>query len=1227
MSKFMPKSVSGHYSSAASSEKTQLYTQMEQLEEYIGSLDVHNHPSYTSINEATAYLQYMNETITALNVADFCVDYKKEYYSDIVRYVVISGLIMMSGIRKNIECKVSYLRLSNDEYSPYKIKNDGFPGETAFSAILNEWAEFIDEKLESQDSTDASKIRMLAVVSLNNTPVAYYSSDSTSIMIYPFKTIVSSQKATNNLPGVFVDEITGEWKCKLEHFISSVKADDYLTANQKNVIASYVNKLATKASGNKGFQALLSALDFACAPGVVPNYSSVPVKFSIYKKSTEPPQHRAVAYEELPNINIDNHADLNKFLRVPIESDTAERIGYVCGSVSMDYYYAIGYPLPRCTIFADAGIQWLMVSAVSNTLIFKYAGEPVGEQGTRIVAAGDGHISLDVEYITAGNKLVLGNINFPCTVLNKKIAFDAPNQKLSYFVNESAGMIEPFVKKYWKDVKEIVPLTSECINLLLLCNYEMKSPTFTTNSDGSVTVSIVVVDNNGTAIEKLEHTYLKDNIMDMNCEMSDGVNNNIHPIMPQLSVYPYQNFVLTTDGSQVWNKYFYVALCDVKELYTYFKQLKFVYYVAGTEYELDFQHDKPKTLLNNDGNGFYGYRSTAELIPKHIFVIDKYLGIELGAIGTGTPPVIQVNPANKAVVGMDMGSRNSIVAMNIGGGAKVDYHYARKTLKNTELNYAFCDSFTPMKKGGGWEEIRNLFGVQSNDSEYSFISSVLDYTDEPNPDLRRNPYEHGRIVADLKTEAYQKVLEKAKLVDGTVSPMDDIGLHSDFKRKLWDLTDAHATVCPEVELFVKNACYQMVLNALQQQCGDITIRFTAPNDTCGNTLQTLWISVIKATRNDLGIPTSVHITPDNYMTEAVALFHNISQVTGIEAAHNYTIVIDGGDSTFDVSLFNSQGKYSLCSSFSIKYAGQNLMIDSIKEVGSRLEMNAQTFKSLWGQQQMLAGNGNNNKTIEDLVGSIKDANDMIVWDNDSTKDVLYKLIEDYGFNPTAQAAKKIVALIKLKYCLLLNAVLETCINILPDNVYDPTITISLYGGANNVARLLFPDTKSELKAMIKEWLKTYKNPAKIEDVVINYKVNKNKEELVKGLVLSTATAPTNPLKDQFSDMDIYSNDTYESVVSRVFKQSEVNSPYWDSNTCLLYIPGFSSTAHLAPGRTDEKDTEDIKKQKAKIVFEKIKQSVCAELGDDLLGVPNDLYYSLYTLLCATEQYKKTIQKD
>lgn len=501
MSKFMPKSVSGHYSNATGGEKTQLYTQMDQLEEYIGSLDVHNHPSYTSINEATAYLQYMDESINALDVSTFISDYKKEYYSDIVRYVVISGLIILSGIRKDINCTISYVRLSSDSSSPYRITNDGFPGETAFNAILNEWAEYIDPKLEAQDSTDASKIRMLAVISLNNIPVAYFSSDSTRIMIYPFKTIVSNQKAIDNLPGIFVDQ-TGEWECKLDHFIAGVKADDYLTENQKNVIASYLNKLATKASGNKGFLALLKAIGFSCAPGIVPNYSSIPVKFSVYRKSTEPLQRRPVAFEELPNISSNRGNDLSKFLRVPIEADAANQIGYVNGSVSMDFYYAIGYPLPRCTIFADDGTQWLMASTVSSTLSFKYNGTSVDENGIELDAAVDGYIPLSVEYVTLGKKLSLGNISFPCTILNKKIAFDAPNQKLSYFVNGKAGMIEPFAQKYWSDVKEIIPLTSECINLLARCNYEMKSPTFTSKKEGnvtvSITVSIVIVDSNGT---------------------------------------------------------------------------------------------------------------------------------------------------------------------------------------------------------------------------------------------------------------------------------------------------------------------------------------------------------------------------------------------------------------------------------------------------------------------------------------------------------------------------------------------------------------------------------------------------------------------------------------------------------------------------------------------------------------------------------------------------------
>ena len=1225
----MPGSVAGHFNAVAgATEKTQQYMQMPTLKDSIGALDVQNHPAFTSINESTAYFQHLKKSLVELNTADFFRNPTQAYYEHIVRYIMVSGMILMSGMRDDIECKVSYIRINDDALSPYK-PDPMFPASSkAFKEVLDEWAEFIDPNLEASDSGIAAKIRMLCVVSLNDVPVAYYSPDN--IMFYPFKTITSPAEKAKNFPGVTVNA-DNKWEFNLPKFQASCQAPaGYLSFVQQQILASKLNTLNGQPGRGKGFSVIMHVLGLNLPAGaVLPAYTDVPVKMSVYTKPGNSPSIRPVDSKEIPLLNAVGH-----LLAVPMEMEKAKDLKYTPGSLSRDIYQALGYAVPNCTIFTCPanGTQWLMVSEVDNCT-FHYAGKPLGKTGTAIVGAPlavppAGSINLDVIYLfNTLNPYPLGTITFPCSVTANKITFDESNQRLSYFIGGLGNMLNPFVPKLWKNVDNLLPVKKQFVEVIKACEYHLSNPVISTDADGNTQVKITILNSADITIETISHTYPKNYVIENGEEIDFGAGNIAPAVMPQLSVYPYHRFE-DINGTSVWNNYFFAAMIDVPEAYKYFRSLEFTY---GNNIPLELNKE-PKNMLSKDANSYIGYRTQASVIPDYIFICDNQK-TELGVITIPEPPVTIVDPASTAIVGIDMGSRNSIVATyNVNAGT-INYIYSAGKLQGKDLNYIFCNYPT---ESADWDERCNMFGTPtgvSKNCEDSFISSVLDYINIVGQ--KYEPYAHGRLIADLNDKTYQKILNMAKnLKNTTKSPMEEIGLYNGFKEKLYKLVPGQNPAA-EVELFIKNACYQMILNAFCEGCGKINFNFTAPDDNTGSILQQIWATAIASAGKLFKIPANIVITPSNYMLESAALFYNISQIGGMHGVHQYAITIDAGDSTFDIALFSYDKNDNavtrkLNKNFSIKYAGKRLMVESIIEVCKHENVNPAKFVDLWGQAGMfVAAAAGMKKAITAFVDTIiKNTNkgSCIEWNNDSTEDVIYKLIENFGLNvgtadPIVKPImEKIKSLINLKYCLLLNVILEFCVSILPaDDIIDHTITVALYGGTNNVAKLLYPvNTAKALQNLMDGWLKSYKNNPGIENSDVRYCVdghNSGKKELVSGLVKAKPQPINDKTKKVFDCAEKYSHDTYFNVISQVFPEPEngETSPYWTETTtgghiCTLDIPNIEGIPAVA--------AHDFHILKADV-----KKGFLLPAAAPDLNLPDELIYPLQTFFLAIEQFK------
>lgn len=1243
---FMPSVAAGHFRAAnGTNSKTQLYSAATtELSGFIGELDVNNKPLYTSINDDVAYLKQLSKDIDQLDVVDYLSNYQKAHYVDITRYVIITTIILISKMKK-IPCDISYIRINNDtndSYAPYRKVDDGFPGESTFATVLNDIAEYVDPALFSYDTTKTKQYRMLCVVRVNGTPVALYSSTHNH-KFFPYKTILSSNEAdVETLPGISMNN-EGEWEFDLAQF--QVDIDKLLSKDEKSILGALLNDYINNLAGNiEGFRAITQALELSVNPAVVaPLYDTMPLTVGIYiPRSADKNAYRAIrASKDLPD-----YSDTYSWAKVPVSKQEAINLGY---DSSIDPFFAFGYSIPKCECNSVDGVNGLLMLHTNDLGVeYYYNNQLITSKGIPVaINSLTAPLKLEAKLKAEdGVSITIKDIPVKLIPTNYKIRFIEPNNLLIYS-DHDVKIIHPFVDIYWCDVSELLPITRECIQSLKSLSYHIGkfNPIQEVDANNkkvlSCRVEVTITDSNNTEVLTMTHMYSKEHLQTANDEIAlRSVNQSLQPYMPQLSIYPFVQFLSGADS--VWNKYFVTALCvcdPEQTLYRYFDRLKFSYDDrSGNVQMMTF---KRKPILDAGGSGDLGFKAEISCIPEFFYITASMSSdYELGVIQLPTPNTIPVDKSKEAIAGIDMGSRNSIIAMKYGNA--IDYHF-----DSGEYIFTFCNSLTPFNPDA-WTDVQRIFGVTNCEVDKNFLSAVLDYTDVPEKE-RKVPYLHGRIAADISSESYKRILDLARQIPSVnvkvgQTRVDAIGLHSNFKKALWAY-GAGDTASGPVILFVNNLLHKIVLNAFSQGYGKITIRFTAPNEKCGNKLHDLWDKTIQGFVSEYGVGTGAEISsaifqntaPDgtqknmSYMLESEALYHNIRNATGKKGVHEFTIVVDGGDSTFDVSLFRkvAGGDFSLSRMFSISYGGYRLIIQSVREIMSAKkdgtkEYTSTDFLPVWGSQEATGEmDKTDKKIILPLIASMaarpdaetikRDGNGEeellsfdINWNSDSVNEAIYKLVEEVSFNKENPLAQKIIELIRVKYLLLMNAIIETCIGLLPsEETGDHTITLSLYGGANSVLKLLYDGVNfaNEFGDTVKKWLNHYYNPRRIDNVQVQYKVVREKTELVTGLVESSGAAKQEILKDSFSKIEPFDPSHYQKTIEFVF----------DSSSRIKNALEYSDmqiNADLASSDPKEIHTNIVTSVKGR---ESLDDPYCS-------GFPEEVFERLYTLFRALEVY-------
>ena len=558
-------------------------------------------------------------------------------------------------------------------------------------------------------------------------------------------------------------------------------------------------------------------------------------------------------------------------------------------------------------------------------------------------------------------------------------------------------------------------------------------------------------------------------------------------ILPALTVFPYVDFVADQDygsvkkGDSLWKNYFYAKFTGFENTQEKAQQRRSEglgdpnsplgsrvdFYIKGKK--LDFQPRSTKPMDHQaEMNRYEIMLATSDVWGRYIHMVyngkngtgpDISLdGKEFGCIIMKNPTRCAVNYATDAKVGVDFGTRNSIIALKPAvGGISYPYH-GDEELQSTIIpgipkkdfmmtsNLCYIPEFYNTKYGKGCGK---------------FSSMVMTYTHVISVHQEVNPYEDG-FVPNVEGAVLDKIMG---LMDADGGNMGDIiGLYSDLK--ITNNPANKAIMERNVKTFMKSVILHTVLNCYRKHCGDIHIRFSVPAPSYAKDLGNVWEDAKQYILRFLPEGMESTITIDGYETEANALFTYEKNQPG--AKPRFSVITDGGDGTYDFTINDEEEfkvKHQPADSFSLRYAGQQIMTSSILAFFRHLlvlsngvfDANAKnTFIRMWNQSNKNA----NSKTLEGLVESLSYYHNH---NFETAKTLILTMIEQYGLNyeeifnmpvvhsGDAENAVKpeyinFVRMIQYKLLFLFNVLGEKIRNTLTFSSLNKSLTVYLYGG-------------------------------------------------------------------------------------------------------------------------------------------------------------------------------------
>ena len=587
--------------------------------------------------------------------------------------------------------------------------------------------------------------------------------------------------------------------------------------------------------------------------------------------------------------------------------------------------------------------------------------------------------------------------------------------------------------------------------------------------------------------------------------------------LPTLTVFPYVNFEADAsfgadmEGKPLWQRYNFAKFTNMSQTPqvamehrdTQALGSRVDFWVNGAKIlfkerksRLPQLDNEPKEMKVGTvyGWGRYihmTYDGSADTAPTQ--KIDETLnGKEFGCIIMDLPAPVKVRRTMTARVGVDFGTRNTIIALKADGmeGTIFPYHGSNE-LQQIIIPSMFRDLFDELSNYCYIPHFNGRPGVPSGDGCGKFASSIMVYSDVNDPNEKVLPYDLG-FVPNVQGSVLRKIMDGMGRMNERMG--DGLGFYTDLK-VCTDSDDPEkvALMKRNVRTFIKSLMFHTVLNSYQAGCGVIDIRFSTPSESYARDLGRVWEEAREYIEDF--IPDAAHgfIHVGDYATEARALFEDLKNnpTSNDGGMPKFSAIADGGDGTYDFTINkfeNGQLTTPPGGAFSLRYAGQQIVTDSINAFYDHLVVrnnNQHSGRAVSKFLEMWKVDSNDMiqmDTLREMVSNLSSYRANPTGDHEKEKTLALMLVEQFGINysklvnPNAKSLDdyvnadymNLVRMIQYKFLFLFNVLGEQIRKTVKlDQENETSFNLYLFGGTSQALLIAEPMCQGNLVVLQK----------------------------------------------------------------------------------------------------------------------------------------------------------------
>ena len=360
-----------------------------------------------------------------------------------------------------------------------------------------------------------------------------------------------------------------------------------------------------------------------------------------------------------------------------------------------------------------------------------------------------------------------------------------------------------------------------------------------------------------------------------------------------------------------------------------------------------------------------------------------------------------------------------------------------------------------------------------------------------------------------------------------------------------------------MKAFLRELVYPILSEQIAEGASVIEFNVSYPNEGLKPVISGTWTSLIAEMRRwPMVANNNITIMNHTMWTEAAAVAnHTLNQPAVLAAAHIGFANVDIGDGTTDVSVFTPFAggtKFSFSDQVSIKYAADDILIDTIVYMFAKQKNVQDRYKAMYGQpdgtdfSQIWLGDdkdGDRKKNIaraQSLLNAVDPKTELYRHDENHEKlrNEILTLVDEYGIDVT-RLSGQFKALLTLRYATLFYTVACHLEGIIEKDSIIGTYPIYLYGGGSKGLSLIMEPGKnlsnSAVGMLFRNMIATKLqcDPVYIE---LEFKGTRDKTEVALGMVEPLHPQLSNIFVDPVTPttlIDIWDEDFEETYNSQI----------------------------------------------------------------------------------------------